>query len=150
MKFPSRLLFGLLGDRLAVRSLTAVLFAMEALGLAVLVLAPGWLGALVFAIIFGAAIGAVTTARPALLAEIYGRANYAAISGAMTASGVVARAAAPVGIGLLYDASGTYVPVLWGLVALSLVALAAVLATRASTAPVADATAAPPSGVVTR
>ena len=116
-------------------ALTAALFAMQAAALGVLVLSPGVLGALAFAVVFGAAVGAVTTARPALLAEVYGRTNYAAISGAMTASGVVARAAAPLGIGMLFDATGTYAPVLWGLAALSLVAFAAVLATRAADAP---------------
>jgi MFS family permease len=134
-KFPSRLLFGPLGDRLSLRALTAVLFALQVVALGVLLLAPSAVGALAFAVVFGTAVGAVTTARPALLAHLYGRGSYASISGALTASGVAARALAPVGIGLLYDGLGTYTPVLWGLAALSAISAAAVLASAPRTRP---------------
>jgi MFS family permease len=128
MKAPARVVFGPLADRLSVRAMTALLFALQALALAALLLVPGQPGVWAFAVVFGAAIGAMTTARPALLAEIYGRANYATISGAMTASGVAARALAPLGIGAAYDLLGTYLPIWWALAALSLLGAAAVLA----------------------
>jgi MFS family permease len=127
MKAPARVVFGPLSDRLSVRALTALLFGLQTLALSVLLLVPGQPGVFAFAIVFGAAAGAMTTARPALLAEIYGRASYATISGAMTASGVVARALAPLGIGAAYDLLGTYVPVWWALAALGLLGAAAVL-----------------------
>jgi sugar phosphate permease len=128
MKFPARVLFGPLGDRLSVRGLTAFLFGVGAVAVGLLGAAPTAAGALAFALLFGAADGALTTARPALLAALYGRASYGTIAGAMSASGVAARAAAPVGIGLLYDALGTYRPAVWGLAALSCLALLALLA----------------------
>jgi hypothetical protein len=106
---------------------------MQTFALALLLLVPGEVGVFGFAVVFGAAVGALTTARPALLAEVYGRANCAAISGAMTASGVVARALAPLGIGVLYDPLGTYAPVWWALALLALVGGAAVLRPCAAT-----------------
>src|SRR5207244_1987890 len=108
MKFPSRLLFGSLADRFSVHRLTTLLFGIYVGALALLASAPTVIGAVAFAVLYGAAQGAVTTARPALIAALYGRASYGTIAGAMSASGVLARAAAPVGIGLLYDALGTY------------------------------------------
>lgn len=131
MKAPARIVFGPLGDRLSVRSVTALLYALQSAGLAILLLVPGEVGVFTFAIVFGAAIGALTTARPALLAELFGRASYATISGAMAASGVLARAVAPLGMGAVYDRLGTYDPAWWALAALSLVGGAAVLAASA-------------------
>jgi MFS family permease len=130
MKAPARIVFGPLGDRLPIRTLTALLFVLQGVALALLLAVPGEAGVLGFAVVFGAAAGAMTSARPALLAELYGRANYGAISGSMTASGVVARAVAPVGIGAAYDLLGTYVPVWWVLALLALLGGAVVLAAR--------------------
>jgi MFS family permease len=128
MQFVGRVTIGPLGDRLPLRTLTAALFALTAASMALLVvIAPSEGGALLVAVLFGASKGALTTARPALIAELYGRGSYGAISGAMSATGVLARAAAPLGIGLAYDAAGGYAPVLWALTGLSLVGLVALL-----------------------
>ena len=132
MKMPSRIVFGPLGDRVSLRYLTAIIFALQATGLVVLVLVPGTVGVIIFAVIFGIAIGAMTNARPALLAEIYGTGNFGSISGAMAATSVVSRGIAPLGVGLLYDSLGTYDPIWWGLVFLSMLAIVAVLLTDAS------------------
>ena len=127
MKMPSRIVFGPLGDRVSLRYLTAIIFALQAVGLIVLVLVPGITGVMIFAVIFGVAVGAMTNARPALLAEIYGSGSFASISGAMTATSVASRGIAPLGVGLLYDTLGTYDPIWWGLAVLSVLAIAAVL-----------------------
>lgn len=134
MKFPARVILGPLGDRLPVFVLTGGLFVACAVALVLLAAVPTVLGALAFAAIYGAASGALTTARPLLVAALYGRAAYGTISGAMSASGVAARAAAPVGIGLLYDGLGTYTPVMWGLVGVALVALVGLVAATSSPA----------------
>jgi cyanate permease len=130
MQAPARIVLGPLMDRLPMRPVTAALFTTQALALACLVLVPGLPGVMVFAVAFGLANGAMTTARPALLAELYGRAHYGAISGSMTASGVVARAIAPIGVGAIYDLLGTYVPVWWMLALLAALGGIAVLAAR--------------------
>jgi MFS family permease len=134
MKFPARVILGPLADRLPVFVLTGGLFAACAVAIGILAAAPTVVGALTFAAIYGSASGALTTARPLLVAALYGRAAYGTISGAMSATGVAARAAAPVGIGFLYDGLGTYGPVIWGLVAVSLVALLGLVAATTSTA----------------
>lgn len=132
MKSPARIVFGPLADRVPVRHLTALLYILQTLALGILLLIPGEVGIFGFAIVFGAAVGALTTARPALLAEVYGRVHYGAISGAMVASGAVARALAPIGIGALYDGLGTYVPIWW---ALALIAMLAAGVLRLAAAP---------------
>ncbi len=132
MKMPSRIVFGPLGDRVSLRYLTAIIFALQAIGLVVLILVPGITGVMIFAVIFGVAVGAMTNARPALLAEIYGAGNFASISGAMTATSVASRGIAPLGVGLLYDTLGTYDPIWLGLAVLSALAIAAVLLSGSS------------------
>jgi MFS family permease len=128
MQFVGRVLIGPLGDRLPLRRLVAGLFGLTVLALALLgLIVSTEAGALLFAVLFGAAKGALTTARPALIADLYGRGSYGTISGAMSATGVLARAAAPLGIGLAYDAAGGYAPVLWALTGMSVVGLAALL-----------------------
>lgn len=132
MKLPARIVFGPLGDRLSLRTVTAILFVLQAIALVLLVTVPTTLGVLAFAVLFGIAVGAMTTARPAFVAELYGRASFGTISGVLTASGVAARAVAPVGIGLLYDGIGTYLPALAALAGLSIVAVVAVLRAETS------------------
>ena len=49
---------------------------MQALGIVVLVLTGTTAGVVAFVILFGIGFGAITPARAALVAELYGRANY--------------------------------------------------------------------------
>jgi len=87
-------------------------------------------GVIIFVVLFGAGFGAVTPARAALVADLYGPAHFGSISGVRAAGVTGARAAAPVGAGLLVTQLGSYEPVLWGLVALSALATLAALMTR--------------------
>ena len=140
MQAPARIVFGPLVDRLPMRRVTAALLSRRRRSRwRSWWSCPACSACSRFAVVFGRADGAMTTARPALLAELYGRANYGAISGSMTASGVVARALAPLGIGAAYDLLGTYVPVWWALAALALLGGAAVVvAGRGRPAPAVD------------
>jgi MFS family permease len=80
--------------------------------------------------LFGAAKGCLTLVRPAFVADLYGRANYASIAGVLAFVVTLAQAGAPVGAGAAYDALGGYQPILWGLVAVSALASASVLLVR--------------------
>lgn len=120
---PGRAIFTPLGDYLPRRMVSAAIFLMQALGLLVLLLVPGVLGVLGFAALFGAGFGAITPARAALVADLYGPAHYGRINGVLAAALMGARALAPVGVSLLYEQFGGYLPALWTLVALSLVAV---------------------------
>ncbi len=125
---PGRAIFTPLGEFLPRQFVTAAIFLMQALGLLVLLLAPGMGGVLGFALIFGLGFGAITPARAALVAQIYGPAQYGRINGVLAAALMCARAIAPVGVSLLYVAFGGYLPTLWGLALLSFAA-ALVIAT---------------------
>ena len=117
MKLPGRALFAPLDARIPRRVLTALLFGLQGVALLVLLLAPSTAGVLVFVVLFGAATGATTLARPALLAERYGVAAYASISGTLALALALAGALAPVGAGALRAGFGSYPPV-FGLLAL--------------------------------
>jgi MFS family permease len=124
---PGRLIFTPLGSRVQRRYVTALIFSMQALALVVLLLASGRLGVLIAVALFGAGFGAITPARAALVAEIYGAAHYGSISGVLALCITIARAAAPVGAGALYAVAGGYTPVLWSLVVVSILATLATL-----------------------
>lgn len=127
MALPGRLIFTPLGSRWPRATVTASIFLLQALGIAALMMGggEGWVWACVA--LFGAGFGAITPARAALLAELYGPLEYGRISGVLAMFLALARAAAPVGASVLYAIGGGYTPVLWALLAACLGAGAAVL-----------------------
>jgi MFS family permease len=134
MKFPGRLLFAPLEARLVRRYLAALLVLLQAVALSILVLVPSAGGALGFAALFGAASGAGTLARPALLAEYYGSTHYGSINGVLVLFLAGAQALAPVGAGLLYAVFSHYEPVVWILIVILFAAAVAVIQADTSTA----------------
>lgn len=128
-QIPGRLIFGPLGSRISLRVVTAGLFAMMAVGLTILLLAPSpWL-LVVGAALFGMGSGASSPARAALVADFYGIANYGVINGVMTLVSTVSRATAPVAMGVLFTAAGSYTPVFGVLIGLAAGSVGAILAT---------------------
>lgn len=129
-QIPGRLIFGPLGSRLSLRIITAILFTMMTIGLFTLLVAPtGWL-ILVGAAVFGMGSGASSPARAALIGEFYGIANYGTINGVMALALTIARAGAPVAMGLLYTWTGGYTVVFWVLILSAAGATAGILVTR--------------------
>lgn len=129
MALPGRLVFTPLGSRWPRAAVTAAIFALQGIGIAALMLGGGTAGVWAFVVLFGAGFGAITPARAALVAELYGRASFGTVSGALALLLALARAAAPIGASLLYLAGGGYPLVLAVLAALSFLAAAAVLGT---------------------
>ena len=129
MALPGRLVFTPLGSRWPRAAVTAAIFALQGLGIAALMAGGGTMGVWAFVVLFGAGFGAITPARAALVAELYGRASFGTVSGTLALLLALARAAAPVGASLLYLAGGGYPLVLAVLAALSFLAAAAVLGT---------------------
>jgi MFS family permease len=127
MALPGRLVFTPLGSRWPRPAVTAAIFLLGALGVAALLIGggEGWVWACV--VLFGAGFGAITPARAALVAEMYGPLEYGRINGVLAMWLALARAAAPVGASVLYTVAGGYAPVLWTLLAACLAAAAAVL-----------------------
>ena len=123
----ARVVVVLLGERWSQVAVTAVVFAFQAASLVVLLLWRDPAGVIVAVVLLGAGRGALTLTRAGLVADLYGRAHYGAINGALALVSSGARAMAPVGAGLAYGWWGGYPPVFWGLAAASALASLAML-----------------------
>jgi predicted MFS family arabinose efflux permease len=113
-----------LGGRIPLRRVG--LAALAAYPVAFLLLAWGqavWI-MLAFVVLYGVSNGLQTIVRGALPAEMFGRAAYGAISGALATPAALAKAAGPIGLGLLWQATGGYA---WPLTVLAAMGLAACL-----------------------
>jgi len=132
MALPGRLVFTPLGGRIPRHYVTALIFSLQVAALLALLLIPGKTGVFTFVALFGAGFGAITPARAALVADLFGTANYGTISGVLTTFITVARGIAPVAAGILLGLSGSYQPVLWTTVAVSAVATIAALQAKGS------------------
>ena len=124
---PGRLVFTPLGDRVPRGAVTASIFLLQAVSLLVLLTVQNVTGITVFVLLFGAGFGAVTPARAALMADIFGPARYASISGVMILFVTGARALGPVMAGEIHDLAGGYTVVFGALVASSTIAAGSVL-----------------------
>ncbi|MGN6564585.1 MAG: MFS transporter [Thermomicrobiales bacterium] len=127
LALPGRLIFTPLGGRVPRRFVAAAIFAAQALGMLVLVAWQSTAGVFAFVVLFGLGFGAITPARAALVAELYGARHYGSINGVLALFVTGARALAPVTAGVLYGAFGHYEPVFWILIAVALAATLAVL-----------------------
>ena len=127
MALPGRLIFTPLGGLWPRRYVTAAIFALQAIALAVLLIVRSEAGVFAFVALFGAGFGAITPARASLVAELYGARHYGSIAGILAFFVTGARALAPVSAGFLYTVGGRYEPVFWALVAVALLATAAIL-----------------------
>jgi hypothetical protein len=111
---------------------TAATFALQALAVLVLL---GWdqpAGVAAFVVLFGLGFGLISLARAALVADFYGRASYASISGVLALLLTAARTVAPVGASAIRTRLGSYVPVMGAVaVASALAAITMLLAHRA-------------------
>jgi MFS family permease len=130
MQVLARLFLAPFGNRVRPRLLAASILALQPVSLLVLLLVRSTPGVFLFVVLFGAQRGLATLARPALIAELYGAAEYASIAGVLQFALSLAQAAAPFGAGAAYDALRSYEPILWALTGISAVAVAAVLPAR--------------------
>jgi len=121
----ARILATLFGCRLSQVVLTGGVFGLQAVALVVLM---GWesrAGVLTAVLLLGAGRGVVTLMRAGLVAEFYGRAHFGAINGTLALVLTGARAAGPIGAGLVIAATGGYAAMLWGMAAASVLAAGA-------------------------
>jgi MFS family permease len=128
MQIPGRLLFVGVAGRFGPLGVTMAVFIAQALGLVLVALAPSLPGGLILVIaVLGAANGMATLARATTLAQVFGPAHYATISGAVALGANGARALGPVGAAVLYALLGGYRPVFWSLAG-ALVAVGGIVA----------------------
>ena len=95
MALPRRLIFTPLGDRLPRHQVTACLFLPQTLALVVLLQLHSSLGVYAFVILFGIGFGAMTPARAALVADLFGPTHYGEINGILALFVTASRALAP-------------------------------------------------------
>ncbi len=118
----ARILATALGQRVSQLTLTALVFAVQALAMAILLRWDANAGVLLAVLLLGMGRGVVTLMRPTLIADFYGRRNFGAINGALAFILNIARALAPVVAGVAFGVFGAYDPVFWMLGGVSLLA----------------------------
>ena len=105
---PGRLVILPLGERIDIRFLAAAIFALQGLGLLVLLHNRSRQSIWIFVLLFGAGMGAISASRAAIVADAYGPSAYGAINGALAFLTMLARALAPIGGSLVHDHLGGY------------------------------------------
>ncbi len=130
MQVLGRIVLGLVGERVPLRVVAAIVLGLQPVAILVLLVTPGVIGVFAFIALFGAAKGGLTLIRPAFVASLYGRARYASIAGALAAFVMGATALAPISAGVAYDLLHSYDPLFWAFVVLSAVPAGAVLLAR--------------------
>jgi len=120
-----RFVIGALADRLG--RLRTLLLMQISLGLAFLAwLAGGGYGVLVFfALWFGLSYGGIVSLLPAISMDLFGARAVAGIIGTLYTGAALGNLLGPVLAGAVFDRAGSYLPVLWGCMALSALAAAA-------------------------
>jgi len=123
MQVAGRLVFAPLRTRLSSRAVTMLILACQSAAFVILWGVPGTIGLFAFVGLFGISNGMATLVRASIVAELWGRTHYGAIAGALSVASTLARAVAPLSIGLAYLAWGGYKPILIALAVLSALAM---------------------------
>jgi len=127
-----RFAIGTLADRIG-RTLTLILM-QASLGLSYLVWsgAGGFTALALYALWFGISYGGIVALMPALCMDFFGARAVAGIIGTLYTGAAVGNLLGPVVAGAVFDRGGSYMPVVWGCIALSALAtLASVKLLRA-------------------
>lgn len=98
-----------LAERAPVRHLGRAVTLMLPLVVALLLVLPaGFAPLAVFAVLYGAANGIMTIVRGVVVPEMLTRSAYGRVNSLLTIPGTIARACAPLGAALLWEATGSY------------------------------------------
>ena len=125
MQLVGRILLASLERRFPPTAVIATVYALQPLALLVLVGGSG-AALYLFVALFGVGRGADTLIRNTAVARLYGVRRFASIQGVLSLVITVAWAGAPLGLGALYDATGSYQLGLWVVFVMSVVAAFAV------------------------
>jgi MFS family permease len=108
VQVPGRLAFVPIAAWFGTRALVAAIFIAQCVGTALLASLGVLPTVIPIVVLLGAANGMSTLARANMVSDIFGRAHYGSISGALAMGANGARALAPIGASLLYRGLGTY------------------------------------------
>ena len=115
-----------LDRRVAEPAMAIAVFALQAVAIVLILIPAGLALTLLAVVLLGMGRGGITLMRATLVADRYGRAHFAAVSGIPAAAQMAARAVAPVGAGLLVSWRGGYAPMLGVLAGIALAATLAI------------------------
>jgi MFS family permease len=126
--------FGWLADYLNKRSLLAMAWTLQGLGILIFAAVHSPWQAVVFLVVFAPAFGGAITVLPTLQAEYFGLRAFGTIQGLMWGMATLAPLVGPIFAGAVYDMVDTYRPAFLIMGLSALVAAPAVLMTRRPTA----------------
>ena len=106
--FTFQMLGGFTGDRVSKRVLLPPLLITQAASLVILAQATNYVGALVFAVLWGLGFGGRTPMLHALRGEFFGRKHFGVILGMSAFPMAVGMMITPVIVGWVFDRTGTY------------------------------------------
>ncbi len=112
MQVVGRMIFAPIETRFSSRAMATGVFILLTISLAILLLGSAPLLIVLFVALFGMAIGTHTLTRPLMVADRYGTSHYGRISSSMVIFLTLAGTMSPFAAGLLFDAFGSYNPVL--------------------------------------
>ena len=120
-----RFAIGSLADRLG-RSRTLVLM-LASMGASYLLwyLAGGYAALALFALWFGLSYGGIVSMLPAMCMDMFGARAVSGIIGSLYSGAALGNLLGPVVAGAVFDQADSYAPVIWGCLALSVIAVAA-------------------------
>ena len=101
---------GFIAERLHVRFVMAIAFAVATGGVVALIFTDDLPTALVFALVHGLSFGALPMLMQLVWADYYGRRHQGAIRGFVTPFQVIVQAGGPIAGTLVYDVMDTYIP----------------------------------------
>ncbi len=130
MQVIGRLIFVPLCDCVSPKLLASVLCCIQAAAIASLLFLPASVGLIGYAVCFGVGHGAMTPMRATLIADTFGIGNFGSIAGQMAFVTTVARAVAPVAVGIAIVTWDGYTAVLLVVFAASLIAAVVLMRLR--------------------
>ncbi len=123
-----RFAIGALADRLGrMQTLTLAQVSMTSTYLLWMV-AGAYPSYAIFALWFGLSYGGIVSLMPAICMDLFGARAVSGIIGSLYTGAALGNLLGPVAAGAVFDRFGSYVPVMWGSLALSVVAVLAMLA----------------------
>jgi len=105
---PGRVLFGFLGDRIKKNKLLAATMIIQGIGVLVLAFASNIIHVYAFVVIYGLTYGGCIPLLMAFRGDIFGRKNFAQMSGIMSPFRMIGNVVGPVMAGYLFDVTGSY------------------------------------------
>ena len=113
MQVMGRVIYTPLDRRFSFQNMAIIVFGMLVTSVVMLLLGSSMLSVVLFVVLYGMAVGAMTLVRPSFLAELYGSAHYGQISSIQSALLTPLTTLAPVGAGWLFDRFQNYQAMLW-------------------------------------